>query len=145
LIFFGIIGLGVGGKLTTEGALGVAAMLGVADTAVGLTIVALGTSLPELAAGIAAALRHHAGVVIGNVIGSSIFNILGIVGLTAIAVPLSVPQTIISFDIWVMICATLLLAPVAFFTRKIGRTHGLLMTLLYASYIILVFRNGGDI
>jgi len=142
LIGFGIVGLGIGGKLTTEGALGVAAMLGVADAAVGLTIVALGTSLPELAASISAAVRKHSGVVIGNVVGSSIFNILGITGLTAILVPLQVPQTIISFDVLVMIGASLLIVPIAFYLRKVSKTLGLFMTLAYAAYIVLVFRNG---
>ena len=141
LVGFGVVGLGFGGKLTTDGALGVAAMLGVADSAVGLTIVALGTSLPELAASASAALRKQSGVVIGNVVGSSIFNILGITGLTALIIPLKVPQSIVEFDILVMIASTILIFPIAFFMRKISRKLGLAMTFAYATYIVLVFRN----
>jgi len=140
-IGFGIIGLGIGGKLTIAGAIDIAARFNVADTAIGLTIVALGTSLPELAASVSAALRKQAGMMIGNVIGSSIFNILGIVGITAMIIPLAVPKTIISFDIWVMIGVFLLLIPMAYITRKIGRVQGWLMTLAYLAYILMVFRT----
>ncbi len=142
-IAFGIIGLGIGGKLTISGALGVSQMFGVADTAIGLTIVALGTSLPELAASISAALRRQAGMMIGNVIGSSIFNILGILGITAMVLPLSVPQSIISFDIWVMLGVFLILVPMAFMTRKVGRLQGWLMSIAYIIYILLVFHRAG--
>lgn len=139
---FGIVGLAFGGKMTTDGALGVAAWLGVADTAVGLTIVALGTSLPELAAGTAAALRKQGSVAIGNVLGSNVFNILGILGLTGLVIPLQVPATILDFDIWYMIAAGLPLLPVAFITRKLGRWLGLGMSVFYLVYIVLVFQMG---
>lgn len=144
-IGFGIVGLGIGGKLTTEGALGVAEMLGVESSAVGLTIVALGTSLPELAASASAAMRKQSAVIIGNVIGSSIFNILGIAGLTAMIVPLKVPATIIEFDVWIMLGATILLLPAVFIARKIHRISGLVMILAYAAYIVMVFRNIGGL
>lgn len=142
LIGLGSIGLGLGGKLTTDGALGLAQMLNIADSAVGLTVVAIGTSLPELAASISAALRKQTGVIIGNIIGSNIFNILGILGITAMVVPLSVSQSLIDFDVWVMVLATTVLLPIAFFTRRINRIEGTLMTLGYITYAIVVFRNG---
>ncbi len=138
---FGVVGLGIGGKLTIAGALGVAEMLGVADTAVGLSIVALGTSLPELAASIAAGLRRQAGMMIGNVLGSSIFNILGIIGITAMIVPLNVPASIMRLDIWVMLAIFLFLLPMAFITRKITRLLGWAMTIGYIIYIVLIFAN----
>lgn len=139
---FGVIGLGIGGKLTTDSALDVAEMFGIADTAVGLTIVALGTTLPELATSAAAAFRKQTGVVIGNVIGSNIFNILGITGITAMLVPLEINHSIISFDIWVMIAATIIMIPLAFITRRINRIEGILMVLAYIVYTVVVFRNG---
>jgi len=142
LLGFGIVGLGLGGKMVTEGALDVAAMLGIADTAVGLTIVALGTSLPELATSLSAAIRKQNGVVIGNVLGSNIFNALGIIGITSMLVPLSVSQSIINFDMWVMLAVALLMAPVAFLTRRVSRTGGAVMLLAYIVYTIVVFRNG---
>lgn len=142
LIGFGIIGLGVGGGLTTDGALGVAEMFGLADSAVGLTIVALGTSLPEVAASVSAACRRQTDVIIGNVIGSNIFNILGIVGITSIVAPLGVSQSIVNFDIWVVIAATIVLAPIVFVTRRINRIEGIIMTAAYLIYIVIAIRNG---
>lgn len=142
LLAFGIVGLAFGGKLTTVGALGVAEMFGLADSAVGLTIVALGTSLPELAAGLAAAFHRQTGVVIGNVIGSNIFNILGILGLTAMLVPLHIAPSILHFDVWIMIAAALAMVPIAFTTRRINRYEGALMTLAYIAYVIVALRTG---
>jgi len=142
LIIFGIVGLGAGGMLTTDGALRVAALLGVDDTAVGLTIVALGTSLPELTTSLAAAFRKQTAVVIGNVIGSNIFNILGIVGITATLVPLSVSSAIVDFDIWFMLATAVVLVPIAFTTRRINRIEGTLMTLAYIAFTIIVFQQG---
>lgn len=140
LLGFGTVGLGIGGKLTTDGAIELAEMLNIADTTIGLTVIAIGTSLPELAAAISAALRRQTGVIIGNVIGSNIFNILGILGLTALVVPLEVSQTIIDFDIWIMMLATTALVPIAFSTRRINRLEGTVMTLAYLTYAIVVFR-----
>lgn len=142
LLAFGIIGLGLGGKLTTSGALDLAKMFNIADTAIGLTIIALGTSLPELATSAAAAFRKQTGVVIGNVIGSNIFNVLGITGITAMLVPLEVSHSIISFDIWIMLAATIVMIPIAFTTRRINRIEGILMTSAYIVYTVVVFRNG---
>lgn len=138
-IVFGIVGLGLGGKLTTLGALGIATMLGIENSAVGLTIVALGTSLPELVTSISAAVRRQTGVIIGNVLGSNIFNTLGILGITSMVVPLSVSSHIASFDIWVMLAAVLLILPLAYFTRRLNRIEGLVMTIAYLVYTISVF------
>ncbi len=140
-VTLGIVGLGLGGNLTIRGALGVADMLGVAESAVGLTIVALGTSLPELATSVAAALRKHTGVVIGNVIGSNIFNVLGILGLTAALVPLDIDPAIMRFDIWVMLAAAVAMVPIAFATRRVNRVEGVVMTLAYIAYSLAVLRN----
>lgn len=144
LIAFGIIGLALGGRMTTDGAMGVAAALGIADTAVGLTIVALGTSLPELAAGVSAAMRREGGVAIGNVLGSNVFNMLGILGITAAISPLSVPQSILDFDIWVMIGSALIFIPIAFYIRHINRLTGFVMTIAYLAYVVYVFVGTGS-
>lgn len=141
-IVFGVVGLALGGKMTTDGALGVADMFGVANSAVGLTIVALGTSLPELATSVAAAFRRQAGVVIGNVLGSNIINILGILGTTSIVVPLSVSADILKFDIWVMLAVALAFIPLAFWTRRINRYEGAVMAIAYIAYIVSVFALG---
>ena len=138
----GVAGLAFGGKLTTDGALGIAEQFGLAHSAVGLTIVAFGTSLPELAAGIAAALRRQAGVAIGNVVGSNIFNILGILGLVSLIVPLDVDPEILRVDMWIMLGAALLLLPIAFTTRRIGRVMGAVLSIAYIVYAVIAISHG---
>jgi cation:H+ antiporter len=138
----GLAGLAFGGKLTTDGALGVAEAFGLAESAVGLTIVAIGTSLPELATSLAAAIRRQAGVAVGNIIGSNIFNLLGIIGLTALVVPLDVEREFVTVDFWVMLVTSAALLLFVFTTRRIGRLTGLLLTLAYIAYAIVALRHG---
>lgn len=147
LIFltFGIVGLGLGGKLTTDGALAIAENFGIADSAIGLTIVALGTTLPELATSIAAARRRQTVMIIGNVIGSNIFNILGIAGITAMLAPLEVGSTLVNIDVWVMLAASIMLVPIAFFTRRINRLEGAGLTLAYLVYTLVILIRGMQI
>jgi len=138
-LLFGIIGLGIGAKLTVDGALGIALAFGIGQTLVGTTIVALGTTLPEIAATMAAAMRHHSGVAIGNVIGSNIFNLLAILGLTSTIVPLPVDHQILRFDLWVMLATSALLIPMAFMRRPFKRKIGTLLTLAYLTYLYVSF------
>jgi len=141
-LIIGIIGLPLGGKLTTDSALDIASMMGMAESAVGLTIVALGTSLPEFAAGMAAALRKQSAVAIGNAVGSNIFNILSIVGVTAVIIPLHVDTSFLRFDYWVMLAVSLSILPIIFMHRSIGRKEGLIMTAIYLGYMFFVFQSG---
>lgn len=143
LIVLGIAGLALGGKLTTDGALALARAIGVSDSAVGLTIVALGTSLPELAASIVAAIRRQNAVAIGNVLGSNIFNALGILGLVAVIAPSPVAPQILHFDYWIMIATAALVLPFAFYFRRIGRAFGVAMSLAYLIYVIAAFTVTG--
>ncbi len=128
----GFVGLPFAAKAVVDGAIGVAAMFGVSQTAIGVTIVALGTSLPELAAATMAALRGHSAVAIGNAIGSNIFNILAIMGITATIIPIGVPGDFFVFEIWAMVAAALFLVPFVVFCWPIGRVTGTAMTLAYA-------------
>lgn len=141
-LLIGIIGLPLGGKLTTDSALDIARMMGVAESAVGLSIVALGTSLPEFAAGMAAALRKQSAVAIGNAVGSNIFNILSIIGVTSMIIPLKVDTNFLTFDYWVMLLVTLGLVPIVFMHRSIGRREGLVMATFYVIYLFIVFNVG---
>ncbi len=142
LVAFGALGLAIGGKLTTTGAIGVAEQFGIADSAIGLTIVALGTSLPELAASTAAALRRQAGVAVGNIIGSNVFNILGILGLTSLIVPLDIDRELASVDMWIMFLTSFALVLLAFTSRHIGRMAGAILTLAYFAYVIVALSHG---
>ena len=131
----GLVLLPVGARLTVDSAIEIAEALGVTQEVIGLTVVALGTSLPELATGIMAARQNESSVAIGNVVGSNFFNIAAIMGITGLIVPLPVEGHMMAFDVWVMLATTGLLAAVAFSSACIGRWSGLILALLYAAYL----------
>lgn len=135
----GIVGLPLAAHLTVAGATGIAATFGVGDAAIGLTVVAIGTSLPELAATVAAALRRNAAVALGNVVGSNIFNVAGIMGLTALIKPVDVDSRIIAVDMWVMLAAAAVLALLGYARIGAGKIAGCAMLAAFAGYIVLVF------
>lgn len=134
----GLIGLPIGADFTVDGAVATARYLGVSDTTIGLTVIAIGTSLPELAATLMAAIRGRASVALGNVIGSNVFNLLAIIGITAVVVPIQVPKELIYFDFWVMLAAAILLAIFTKARWRIGKITGGAMTATYVGYIALV-------
>ena len=121
------------------GASDIARAFGVSDEAIGLTIVAVGTSLPELATTLTAVLRGSTAVAMGNVVGSNLFNIMCILGITGMIVPLSVSDRIIAIDNWVMAATTLILALLAYARMSAGRIIGVVMVLAYAAYTWSIF------
>lgn len=130
------IALTVGGaRLLVDSAVIVAREVGVSDTIIGLTVVAVGTSLPELVTSAVAAFRRHADVALGNVIGSNIYNVLGILGVTALVAPIRVPPEIIRFDIWVMVGATALVVLFVRTGMRIVRLEGLALLAAYVVYL----------
>ncbi|MYG51179.1 MAG: hypothetical protein F4204_02190 [Rhodospirillaceae bacterium] len=139
LLILGLVGVVGGAELLVHGAAGIAADAGVSETVIGVTLVAIGTSLPELATAIAAARHRHTELALGNVIGSCIFNVLAIVGIVSFVRPLAVPDEVLAFDLWVMGGVTLgFLALVRAMPRP-GRTIGTIMLLCYAAYIVSQF------
>ena len=132
----GLVGLPLGAHLLVDAATNIALHLGVSETVIGLTLVAVGTSLPELATTVMAAMRNQAEVAIGNVIGSNMFNLLAIIGVASFVGPIPVEPGILHFDIWVMLAASLLLVPFVFLKWHMGRTWGVILTGLYGLYII---------
>lgn len=124
-----------GADLLVGGAIELARGLGVSDTLVGLTIVAVGTSLPELVTSGMAAARKQGDVALGNVIGSNLYNILGILGITAAIKPVDVPPEIARLDIWVLATATLLMVLFARRLGKITRAEGFLLLAGYVAYV----------
>lgn len=138
-IIMGLIGLIIGSHLLVNGAIIIAKIAGVSDEIIGLTLVALGTSLPELATSIIAAFRHHGDVAIGNVLGSNLFNITGIIGVTAIIEPMEAPAQILHFDLWVMLFVSLLVIPIFIAKKPIGRVMGAVFCLGYVTYIAAQF------
>ncbi|HUF85940.1 MAG TPA: calcium/sodium antiporter [Thermohalobaculum sp.] len=125
----------LGARLLVGGAIELAEVAGVSDTIIGLTIVAVGTSLPELATSLMAALRRQPEIAFGNIVGSNIYNVFGILGVTALVHPIPVPPEIAAFDIWVMLAATAALTAAAVTGWRITRREGAAMLAAYAVYI----------
>jgi len=133
-ILGGLATLIAGAWLLVEGATGIARALGISETVIGLTIVAVGTSLPELATSVIAARRGEAGLALGNILGSNVFNLLAILGLTAVIVPIPVPPGLSVVDLATVAgSAALLLAVLA--AGRIGRGAGLGFLALYGGYM----------
>lgn len=131
----GMVGLPLGASLLVEGSTSIARAYGVSETVIGLTLVAIGTSLPELATTVMAAIRRHADVALGNVIGSNLFNLLGIIGIAVFVGPIPVEAGFLEKDLWVMLGATLLLVPFVFLKKDITRVWGATLTVLYLGYL----------
>ena len=134
----GVFAVVFGGKLLVSGAVDVARSFNVSDEVVGLTLVAIGTSLPELATSVMAALRKHSDIALGNVLGSNVYNVLGIAGITAVISPIPVSSHMISQDIPVMIAITLGLFVLLILRRSIGRLAGLLFLAGYAVFVAVL-------
>ncbi|MFW5654289.1 MAG: calcium/sodium antiporter [Roseicyclus sp.] len=128
-----------GGRFLVEGAVAMARGFGISEAVIGLTIVAVGTSMPELVTSVVAGLRRQSDVAFGNIIGSNIYNILGIGGATALAAPGPVPQTILAFDAPVMIGVSVLLLVFAASGRLIARWEGAVLLAGYGLYLFLLW------
>jgi len=134
----GIAVLGAGAQATVTGAVDLARLLGLSERVIGLTIVAAGTSLPEVVTSIVSVARGRDDVAIGNVIGSNLFNILGILGLSALIGPLAVNPLIIARDAWWMLGTTLLLFPLMYTGFRVARWEGGLLLGIYVAYLALL-------
>jgi cation:H+ antiporter len=137
-LILGLIGLPLGASLLVDNASVIARAYGISDTVIGLTLVAIGTSLPELATTVMAALRRQADVALGNVIGSNMFNLLGIIGVASLVGPIEVDPQFIRFDFWVMLAASLLIIPFVYLGRDITRIWGIVLCGLYALYLTVI-------
>lgn len=131
----GLIGIVFGAGLLVDSAVVLARAYGLSEAVIGLTIVALGTSLPELTTSLIAALRRHGDVALGNVVGSNIFNLFGILGATALFRPIPVPSEIAHFDNWIMLAATALFVVFATTRAQVERWEG---GVLLAGYLVYV-------
>jgi len=137
---FGGLMIFFGAELLIEGATGIATSMGISETIVGLSIIALGTSLPELAVTIIAALRGHKGVAIGNVLGSNVINILGILGVASTyAGGILISDEFAGRDIWVVMITSGLVAAMLLGEKKISKNIGLTMVIGYLLYIVYLY------
>jgi cation:H+ antiporter len=135
-LLLGLIGLPLGANILVDAASEIARNFGVSDTVIGLTLVAIGTSLPELATTVMAAIRKQADVALGNVIGSNLFNLAGIIGVASLVAPISVAPEFLTYDLWVMLGVSVLMAPFVFLGWRLGRRWGIVLLALYASYLV---------
>jgi len=138
---FGLACLAGGGHLLVDGAVGIARWAGLSELVIGLTVVAVGTSLPEMVTSIIAVMRNHGDIAIGNVLGSNLFNTLGVLGASAAAQPIIVQKELLVRDFPVMILLTLLLFPFLKSGFVLRRWEGALLVLIYVSYGVILFVN----
>ncbi len=136
IIAIGLVGLPIGATLTVNGASEIARQFAVPEAVIGLSIVALGTSLPELATTLPAAIRGHAGLALGNILGSNLFNLLAVMGVTAMITPVPVSDEFFQIHLWVMLAAALILLP---FILPRGRITRLPAALFVAAYLVYIY------
>jgi len=134
-VLIGLVGLAFGGKLIVDHGTNIAEILGVPQAVIGLTIVAIGTSLPEIATVVVAAYRGHPEVAIGNVLGSNVFNLFAVGGAAALAGPLSIKKEFFVFDFWVMLLTSVALLIFILGRSPIGRKTGIIFIIAYALYL----------
>lgn len=140
----GIVGLPLGARCLITGAVGLSREFGISEAVIGLTIVAVGTSLPELATTLVAALRRHSDVAMGNVIGSNLFNILSILGFASLFGPIPVAAGFLERDLWVMLGCALLLGGFVLLGRPVGRGAGAVFLLAYVGYLAVLVLSRGN-
>lgn len=135
----GLVVLVLGGQALVTGAIDLARIIGVSETVIGLTVVAVGTSLPELAASIAAAVRGKSGLALGNVVGSNIYNILLIGGATMSIAPSALPSSLVGVQMALLTGSAVLLLALLWFASRIGRVVGALLVAAFVANVVLVF------
>jgi cation:H+ antiporter len=138
-IILGIIALPLGADLVVEGAAGLAANWGVSEAVIGLSLIALGTSLPELSTTVIAAFHKSSDVAIGNVVGSNVFNILAIFGITALLTDIPVDPAFLTLDVWIMLGSSVLLLLFVLFKATIGKAWGVALLAAYLGYMVSIY------
>lgn len=139
-IVAGVIGLPIAAELTINGATDIARTFAIPDTTIALTAIAIGTSLPELATTLVCAFRRVVDMGVGNVLGSNIFNLFGVLGAAAVFAEIPVPPEILSFNLWVMVACALIVAPFALAHASLGRIWGAVFLASYGAFLYFVFQ-----
>jgi cation:H+ antiporter len=140
----GIVALVLGSRMLIEGATRIALDFGVSEAVIGVTLVAIGTSLPELAAAFVAAVRGHADVALGNVLGSNVFNVFGMLGLTALIEPVAISPAFLDVDMWVMLGVSVLILFFLVTGNRLSRGESLVLLLGYFGYIGFLLQPGAS-
>ena len=139
VLLSGLAALAIGSELLVQGAVAAGNAIGVPEAVIGLTVVAFGTSLPELSTCIAAARRRATDMILGNIIGSNTFNILSIVALTAIIKPLDVDPTLLGLDMWFMVIVSVGFAIWMFTVAKLNKVTGIIMVAAYVAFVVMQY------
>lgn len=143
LVVVGLLLLTLGARFLVDSATFFARLSGLSELVIGLTVVAIGTSLPELATSVLAAFRRQTDIAIGNIVGSNVFNLLGILGVTALVQPIAVDEALFRFEFPVMLFVSLLLLPLAWSRWRIERWEGAALLLGYAVFVWVLLARGG--
>jgi len=138
-VIVGLIGLAAGAEGTVRGAIFIGERIGLSKAVIGLTVIAIGTSLPELVTCLVAAIKGHDDISIGNLVGSNIFNTLLVTGTAGTIRPFSVAARLVGADYWIMIGVSAVFMVMAFIGRRISRTDGILLFCIYIGYMVYVF------
>lgn len=146
LVAAGLLLLVLGADWLVSSAASLAKAMGVSDVIIGLTIVAAGTSMPEVATSVVATLRGERDIAVGNIVGSNIFNILACLGIASLVAPdgMDIPRAILVFDFWVMLAVALVCLPIFFSGRKIARWEGFLLLGYYVAYTVYLILTAQD-
>jgi cation:H+ antiporter len=141
VLFLGLGGLGLwgGSEFLVDGAIGLASKFGVSDRVIGITVVSIGTSIPELAASVIAVIKKEKAISVGNLIGSNIFNLLAVLGITSIITPITVQdQSLLTNDVFWMLAISFAILPLVFLPKglRLGWRDGLVLLILYAVFIV---------
>ena len=144
ILFFGGLFLYFGSEWFIDGAIMLANSFGISERIIGITVVSVGTSIPELVTSLVAVLNKEKSISLGNLLGSNIFNVFAVLGITSIVTPLTViDQNIIDYDIYIMLFFAAIILPLIFFPKKLvlGRKEGVIILLLYTIYVYQLFFN----
>ena len=139
LIFLGIIFLIYGSELFVSSAINIASKLNVSEAVIGLSLIAFGTSLPELVVGVMSAIKRKVDFALGNILGSNIYNVLGVLGFTSFFGQFSMPKILVQQDLFFMLFVTFLILGFMVFFKKIGRIYGFLGLFFYFIYMFYIF------
>ena len=141
VLLIGIVGLLLGGHIIVRNAVLIATAFNISETVIGLTIVAIGTSLPEITTVIIASYRGQPQVALGGVIGSNIFNLLAVLGISGLTGPIDVSASIVSFDIWILLLTAIALVFLVLRRKPIGRKTGIFFLSGYAVYLLVIINS----
>jgi cation:H+ antiporter len=142
-IVLGLIGLGAGARLAVTNAVFLGQAAGISDAVIGLTIIAIGTSLPELITCLIASFKGHDDLSVGNLVGSNIFNAMFVLGITGSVRPFAVSPRLIGLDFWLVVLISVVFAGFAYLSPKIGRFAGLVLSGIYVGYMVYLFAVTG--